>query len=445
MKATIETRSAQLHAIDAEEAVLGAVLIQSEAFASVQDVLTTDDFCKPAHKLIWKAVVEVASKGDPIDLITVVNQLKVAGNLEAAGSPHEVSRLTNNIASAANIEAHAQLIREFSIRRMQLGLALDLTRKIHEEGADAWQANDFISQRADAIFSRLSSNRSETIADQLKAAFERIDRAGKSDGLTGLSTGIKALDEIHRGRQNGELTIMAGRPSMGKSAKALEEAIHIALKGGKVLYFSLEMSSLDLTDRALSSISGIPLIQIKTCNLSDNDWELLHNARTRLAAAGIRIVDSEQTLDGIRAMARKLKHRGEVDVVYIDYLQIVSHQLNSGNRENEVSSISRALKQLARVLNVPVVALSQLNRSVEHRNDKKPMLSDLRDSGSLEQDADVVEFIWRPEYYSIRNIEDYPDTHQLAFTIIAKNRNGMLADVPMKFRGELTKFTEWDD
>jgi replicative DNA helicase len=431
-------------ATDIEELILGAVLMDSHCFAEVAAILTPECFYTPEYVKVWKAFEQLAIADKPIDIATVTTQLKANGTLTSVGGAYAVSKLTDRIGSTANVLQHAQIVLNRAVCREQISFGAEIYNLAYDPTNDAMDINDQIAKGSERLSTRLATTKSGTTADQLRQVTERAERAALNQGVTGLETGISDLDKLHGGRQKGHLIIMAGRPAMGKSALALSEALHIAKGGKKVLFLSLEMGAVELMQRALSLTTGVYLDRFRTGEINPLQWELINKATTEIIKTGIRVLDDVVSLSAIRAEARRMKETGGLDIIYIDYLQLIQHTLGGRSRENEVSEVSRSLKLMARSLDVPVVALSQLSRAVESRADKRPMLSDLRESGGIEQDADIVEFIWRPEYYKITDLEGYNDTRGLAFNIVSKNRHGGLMDVPMKFEGGLTKFTDWE-
>jgi replicative DNA helicase len=432
-------------AIDLEDAVLGAAMLERNGLTSIVDILTPDSFYKIEHQHIFRAIIELFNADKPVDISTVTMHLKASGHLEACGGAYYISKLTDRVASSANAEYHARIIQQKFIQRELIRVAGNIYAEAFEDGADALEILGRLSSEAEKIAGGLSGSQSKCMGEYAQEVIARVDLAAKSKGLTGLETGFADLDKLHGGRQNGHLIIIAGRPAMGKTALALSEAIHIAELDKSVLFVSLEMGAVELTQRAMAADTGIYLERF-----ANGDMDPEHRSRLTLSAAKwkgskLHIVDDIHTLTAIKAEARRLKEKQGLAAVYVDYLQLIQ-STGRGNRENEVSEISRSLKLMARSLNVPVIALSQLSRSVETRGgSKRPMLSDLRESGAIEQDADVVEFVYRPEYYGIDEIDEIGSTNGLALRLIAKNRHGGLADLPMRFEGKLTKFSDWID
>lgn len=434
------------NAVDLEDAVLGAAMLERDGLNAIIDILTPESFYKLEHQRIFRAITDLFNENHPIDISTVSTQLKKTGLLEMCGGPYYISKLTDRVASSANSEYHARIIQQKYIQREIIRVTGEVYANAFEDTSDPIELLDMLGSAAEKIAGTISGSRSKCMGEYAQEVIARVDLAAKQNGLTGLETGFTDLDKLHGGRQNGHLIIIAGRPAMGKTALALSEAMHIAELDKSVLFVSLEMGAVELTQRAMAADTGIYLERF-----ANGDMDPEHRSRLTLSAAKwkgskLHIVDDIHTLTAIKAEARRLKEKQGLAAVYVDYLQLIQITVR-GNRENEVSEISRSLKLMARSLNVPVIALSQLSRSVETRGGtKRPMLSDLRESGAIEQDADVVEFVYRPEYYGIEMDESSGlSSRGLALRIVAKNRHGGLADLPMKFDGRLTKFTDWVD
>jgi len=433
------------NAVELEEAVIGALLIDGKAINYVADTLRPESFYREAHGHIFAAIQTLYAKGDPIDMLMVVTALKAMGKLEQAGGMYGISKMCDRVASSANIEVHARVIEDKAIQRDLIKVAKGLWDSSFEETSNPLDLLDTVTKDIEKVSGRLAHSGTGTASDLLRQVKEQAEKAALQKGIIGLQTGIYALDKLHGGRQDGHFIVMAGRPAMGKTSKALCEALHMAMNGAKVLFVSLEMGAVELMQRALSVQTGIELHHFRTGQLDPEQWDRVNAVSGQIAKTGLHIVDDLHTIAAIRSEARRMKERDGLDIIFVDYIQLVSHTLSGRSRENEVSEVSRSFKLMARSLSVPVVALSQLSRAVETRGgNKRPMLSDLRESGSIEQDADIVEFLYRPEYYGIDQLEGYETTQGLAFTIVAKNRHGGCADVPMKFHNTLTRFTDWD-
>ncbi len=437
-------------AIDFEEAVLGALMLEKDALTAVLDILKPEVFYKEAHKTIFEAIISLFSKTEPIDILTVTNELKSRGDLEIIGGPYYITQLTNRIASAANIEYHARILAQKFIQRELIKISSNIIKDAYEETTDVL---DLLDQAEQDLFSVSESNLRRNYVDMhslVKEAIEQIENIKNKEGqLNGLPSGFTEIDRVTAGWQRSDLIILASRPGMGKTAFALSIARNIAVELNKhaVAIFSLEMSALQLVTRLIASESGIDSQKLKRGNLSDADWQHLHTRINKLSESNIFIDDTPAlTVFELRAKSRRLKAQHNIEFIILDYLQLMSGGGdNRGNREQEISNISRSLKSLAKELDIPIMALSQLSRAVETRGgSKKPVLSDLRESGAIEQDADMVMFIYRPEYYKIDEDEQGHSTAGLAEISIAKHRNGALADIPLRFIPKYAKFTDLD-
>jgi replicative DNA helicase len=312
-------------------------------------------------------------------------------------------------------------------------------------GADVLDLIENASLGVVKVASMLNSTSTITTSEQINEVINRAELAASNQGITGLQTGHTEIDKLGGGRQKGHLIVVAGRPAMGKTAYALCQARNMAVNGSSVLFVSLEMGAVEMMQRILSMESEVYLTRFRNGEITESQWRFISDAANTIRETKLRIVDDLHTLTAIRTEARKMKESVGLDAIFIDYIQLVSNSVSGRSRENEVSEISRSLKLMARSLDVPVIALSQLSRAVETRAGKRPMLSDLRESGSIEQDADIVEFLFRPEYYGIESTEDGESTHGMAEVIVAKNRFGACATIPLRFRHELTKFTDWNE
>ncbi len=428
-----------------EELVLGAIMLDNSCLNDLIDILRPDSFYRPEHECIYAAILKLFSENKPVDIATVSNQCKKDGTLDLAGGAFYISKLTDRIASGGNAEFHARIIEEKAIKRELIRVAGEAYNNAYEDTSDPLELLDTIARDIEGVSGRLAHSDCGTMTDQIKEVKRRAKEASAKKGVTGRETGIKELDLHYGGRQNGHFIIIAARPAMGKTAAALCEALNMAYQGVKVLFVSLEMSAVELTQRALSVETGIELSKFRTGDLDPEQWRLIEIAEIKIANSGLTIVDDLHTVNAIRAHARRMRDREGLDAIYIDYIQLIQGTGNSFNREGEVSAISRSLKLTARTMNVPVIGLAQLSRGVETRGGtKRPMLSDLRESGSLEQDADIVEFLYRPEYYGLDAMEDGMSTAGLAYRLISKNRHGGLKDIPMRFHHVTTKFTDWE-
>jgi replicative DNA helicase len=428
--------------VELEQAVLGSCMVFKQSYIDCSAILRPESFYKDGHRLIWEAIEALFKANQPIDVLTVTNALKTASKLDEAGGLFYVATLPDQSRNSAAIEFHCRLIEEKRILRQQIELAGEILRQAYADDADPFMIEDYITSTTLAI----SANTSGEVTHIKELMPAVIASAENKGGVTGLSTGIGAVDQVYSGRQNSDLIIKAARPSMGKTSHALTEAKHQAMQGKHVLFFSLEMSNTQLAQRITAMDSGVNLNAIRNGGMTSVDFAFMNESIGRIERSQMWLVDNCYELRQILSVANKRKMAGFCDVIYVDYLQLVNHKANKGNREQEISSISRAFKMMAKNLDVPVIALSQLSRSVETRGgDKRPILSDLRESGSIEQDADVVEFLYRPEYYGVTDIEGYDTATGLAFLCVAKHRNGGLRDVPMRWEADKVRFSEWSN
>lgn len=438
-------------AIDLEEAVLGALMLEKDALNVVVEILKPESFYREAHKDIYEAIIDLFNKSEPVDILTVTNQLRKNGKLELVGGAYYISELTSKVSSAANVEYHARIITEKSIKRDLIRIASDVHKEAYEDTTDVFTLLDKTEQ---ALFEVSEVNIRKNYADMSSLMHEAIveleAKKRHADGLTGIPTGFTNLDRVTSGWQRSDLVIFAGRPGMGKTAFIVSAMRNAAVDFKRpVAIFSLEMSSIQLVNRLISAEAELDSEKIKKGSLEDYEWEQLIHKTAKLSESPIFIDDTPAlSILELRAKARKLVAQHNVELIIIDYLQLMSGDTSkntSGNREQEIASISRALKNIAKELNIPIIALSQLSRAVEVRGgDKRPQLSDLRESGSIEQDADMVCFLYRPEYYNITTDEEGNSLQGIGEVIIAKHRNGSLENVQLKFVGKYTKFADMD-
>ncbi len=426
--------------IEAEQSVLGAMLLSSDAIDKAGEILREDDFYRQDHRVIFSAIMGLRNRGQAVDLVTVAAELQKLGKLDAIGGTAVITALSNAVPTAANVVYHAKIVEEKSLRRHLITAATDVAASGYEEELDVAQTIDQAEQKILAVANRKQSTSMVRMKDLVKEAMGRIEELYDSkEAFTGLPTGFDDFDKMTSGLQPSDLIIVAARPSMGKSSLVLNIAEHVAIAGKKsVAFFSLEMSKEQLVQRMLCSEAGIDASRLRIGQLQENEWPNLVMAADKLSEAKIMMDDTPgMTALEMRSKARRWKNENGLDLIIVDYLQLMqgSNRRSSDNRQQEMSEISRSLKGLARELNVPVIALSQLSRSVESRTIKRPMLSDLRESGALEQDADIVCFIYRDDYYN-------PDTEQknIAELIVAKHRNGPVGTVPLFFRKDITRF-----
>ncbi len=434
-------------ATDLEEVVLGAMMLEKEAVNTVIDILRPEVFYKDAHQRIFAAIKSLFGKAEAIDILTVTNELRLSGELEIVGGPYFISQLTNRVVSAANIEFHARILIQKFIQRELIRISSEIIHDAYEDTTDVF---DLLDKSEANLFSvsELNIRRQPTTMPELvQVAIKEIEAARKHDAtLRGVPSGYSELDRITQGWQKSDLIILAARPSMGKTAFALNLARNAAVTYNRpVAFFSLEMSSVQLVTRLISTEASIPADKLRSGKLEQREWTQLVTKISPLIDAKIIIDDTPQmSIFELRAKCRRMKQQFDIQMVYIDYLQLMTTGgENRGNREQEIANISRSLKSLAKELDIPVLALSQLSRSVENRpGSKKPILSDLRESGSIEQDADLVIFIYRPEYYGLAGDADNPNTEGLAVINIAKHRNGKLGDVNLRFVNQFARFDD---
>lgn len=439
------------HDKDIEEAVLGALMLEKDAYATVCDILQPQSFYEPVHQKIYEAIQTLGIQQQPIDMLTVTEQLRANSTIDEVGGPAFIAELTSRVASAANIEYHARIIAQQYLARELISFGTEVASKAYDPANDI----DDVLQEAEGHLFELSQRNVKKEVVQIDSvindAISTIQMAAtRESGLSGLASGYTELDKKTSGWQNSDLVIIAARPAMGKTAMVLSMAKNMAVNyNTKVAIFSLEMSKLQLVNRLIQNVCEIEGEKIKSGRLSDREWNQLLSRIGTLQSAPIYIDDSPGlSILELRTKARRLVREKGVQFIVIDYLQLMNASgMKFGSREQEVSMISRSLKELAKELNIPIVALSQLNRSVESRSeDKRPQLSDLRESGAIEQDADIVCFIHRPEYYlhgAAR--DDAPELRGKAEFIIAKHRSGSVGDVAMRFRGQYARFENWSD
>ena len=435
-------------AVQVEQSVLGAMLIEREAIPKAIEVLPEDAFYSGKHRKIYRALLSLFDKGNPVDLITVSDELKRRDELEDIGGSYYLTELTSAVASAANVEYHARIIAEKSLLRKMIETMTQLVGDAYDPSADAFELLD----QAESDIFRISDSQlrraATSMGDVLKETLARLESIhGREGGITGVPSGFTRLDQMTGGWQPSDLIIIAARPSMGKTALSLAIARNAALHPehpAGVAIFSLEMSSSQLAQRLLTSEARVDAQAARTGRLSDDDWPRLARAAGKLSEASIFIDDTPGlTVLELRAKCRRLKAEHDIGLVVVDYLQLMrgTNLGKQANREQEIAHISRSLKGLAKEMNVPVIALSQLSRAVETRGgDKRPQLSDLRESGSIEQDADVVAFIYRAERYGITVDENGNSTEGLAEVIIGKQRNGPIGDVTLAFVHQHARF-----
>lgn len=436
------------HSIEAEQSVLGGLMLSQEAWDSVADTVSEKDFYRTAHRLIFRAIEQLVNSDPPqsVDALTVSEALRLMGRLDEAGGLAYLGELVRNTPSALNLRAYGRIVRERSVLRQLIGASHEIAENAYQpKGRESSELIDLAEQKIFAIAENRAEGGPQAIPGVLTRVVDRIGLLAQNRGsLTGVSTGFRDLDGMTSGLQKGELVIVAARPSMGKTTFAMNLVEDAVMHSNKpVLVFSLEMPADALVMRMLSSLGRINLQRLLKGDLHDEDWPRFTSAMQMLSERQLFIDDSAGlTPTELRARARRVaREHGELSMIMVDYLQLMRVEGMEDNRVNEISMISRSLKALAKELSVPVVALSQLSRAVESRTDKRPMMSDLRESGAIEQDADVIMFIFRPEVYE----KEKPELKGRAEIIIGKQRNGPIGKVHLSFLGEFTRFEDAAD
>ena len=427
--------------LEAEQSVIGSMLIDKTAIARVVEVLKGDDFYRDSHKVIFNAIFELYQKDTPIDMITLLEHLRSAEKLEASGGITYISEISNSIPSTANLSSYIKIVDDKSVLRKLIRASTEIMENCYNKQDDVEAVMDIAQQRVFNIAERKNTSDFEAMNTVLERGFLEIERIFNNKGeTTGVSSGFPELDDMTSGFQKGDMILIAARPSMGKTTFVLNLAQYAALRGGKsIAVFSLEMSKEQLAYKLLCAEANVDMTKLRNGSLEDKDWENIAKASGPLAAAKIYIDDTAGTsVIDMRSKCRKLKMEHGIDMIIIDYLQLMSGS-NPENRQQEVSEISRSIKALAKEMQCPVISLSQLSRAPEQRADHRPMLSDLRESGSIEQDADLVMFLYRDEYYN-KETED----KNVAECIIAKQRNGPVGTVKLAWIGQFSKFARLD-
>jgi len=449
---TNEIGKLQPQAIELEEAVLGAVLLEQDAFFVVSTILKEDHFYKENNGLIFKAVVQLAAKNDRIDILTVTQQLKRNGDLEVVGGSFYVSSLTNRIASSANIEHHARIVAQKFISRQMILLSTQVIMRAYDDATDCFDLIDYANSETTKLLNGFESKQAMHIGLIKNQVIDNCKDALFNNKPSGIPIKLKALQKNTNGWRKGNLIILAGRPGMGKTAAALSFAYDPAkLHNIPVAFFSLEMTKLELCGRIMSAESGVTSQKINNNTVTTGELSAIIDDTKILDDVPLYVDDTAAiSLVRLRSKAYKMVMEHGVQLIVIDYLQLMSGSGDEGNREQEISVISRGLKSLAKELDIPIIALSQLSRQTENRpgQSKKPQLSDLRESGAIEQDADMVIFLFRPFYYGLEFYDHYGeeihDTKQLMIFIIAKFRGGAVGDIKARWIGETTSIHDWD-
>lgn len=430
------------HNIEAEQAVLGAMLLDKEAIAAAAEILSGEEFYKESHKLLFQTIVEIFNKDEPVDIVTLVDVLKSRGHLEVVGGVSYISSLAASVPTTTNVKYYAKIVEEKSVLRRLIFASSGIIEKCY---TDQEKVEEVLGAAEKSIFD-ISQKKGhqdfEHLSSIITRSFDEFERLYKNKGqITGIPSGFTDLDRKTSGFQKSDFILIAARPSMGKTAFALNIALHAALRAGKsVAIFSLEMSKEQLVYRMLCSEANVDMLKLRTGDLEEDDWMRLGRAAGPMSNANIFIDDTPGiSVVEMRSKCRRLKIERGLDLILIDYLQLMTGSGRTDNRQQEVSEISRSLKGLAKEMEAPVISLSQLSRAPEARADHRPILSDLRESGSIEQDADIVMFLYRDEYYNKET-----DKKGIAEAIIAKQRNGPTGTTELAWLGQYTKFGNLD-
>lgn len=443
MEQTLSSERIPPQAIEVERAVLGAILLEKTALDRIANIIRADAFYRDAHSKIFRVMLSLYEQGEPIDILTVAEGLTKAGHLEEIGGRAYLASLLECVATSAHIEHHAKLVLEKATLRALITSATEIVGRCYDATEEVDDLLDRVESRIFSIKESMVKLSASPLAQILPQTFEMIEEYHKRGGnITGLATGFEELDTLTAGFQPADFIVIAGRPSMGKTAFVLTMAEHIGISGEPVAIFSLEMSKNQLAQRMLCSRARVSSHRMRTGRLADHEWANLSIAVGPLSEAKV-FIDDTPNMDvlELRAKARRLRAQHNISLVVIDYLQLMQGPRAAENRQQEISMISRSLKGLAKELNVPVVALSQLSRQVEVRGgSRKPQLADLRESGAIEQDADVVMFIYRPELYGIQKFDDGVPTEHVAEIIIAKQRNGPTGTIRLSFIRDFARF-----
>jgi replicative DNA helicase len=429
------------HNLEAEQSVLGSMIIDKTSIAQAAEALKSDDFYRDSHKIIFNAIFELFMKDTPIDMVTLIEHLRAIEKLDAAGGITYITEISNSVPSTAHLQSYIKIVEDKSMLRKLIRASNEIIENSYSKQDEVEIVLDMAQKRVFDIAQKRNTNDFESISTVLERGFLEIERLFVNKGqLTGVPSGFRDLDAKTSGFQKGDMILVAARPSMGKTTFSLNLCEHAALRAGKsVVIFSLEMSKEQLAYKLLCSQANVDMLKLRTGNLEDRDWENIARAAGPLAGAKIFIDDTAGvSVMEMRSKCRKIKLEHGIDLIMIDYLQLMSGS-STESRQQEVSEISRSIKALAKEMQCPVIALSQLSRAPEQRADHRPMLSDLRESGSIEQDADVVMFLYRDEYYNKETEEK-----NVAECIIAKQRNGPVGTVKMAFIGSLSKFGDLD-
>ena len=445
----LESGKLMPQAVDIEEAFLGAIMLEKDAFIKIADIVHQDIFYKSQHQIIYNAIHNLFHRNEPIDLLSVTQELKRLSKLELVGGAYYLTQLTYKVASAAHIEYYARVLLQKYLQREIIRICTETIHNAFEDSTDVFDLIDYSTKAIFELIENVTKAREKNIKTIAFETYQELQIDREKKGLTGVPSGLKEIDSITNGWQKSHFVILAARPGMGKSALMLTFAKNAAIEYNiPVAIFSLEMTAQDIAKRLLSAITQISVDKINKGLLEPYQYVHLQKAIEKLENVPLYIDDtSSLSLTELRAKARRLKTQYNIQLIIVDYLQLMSNRdksIYNTNREQEISGISRGLKSLAKELNIPIIALSQVNRAVEkEKENKMPKLSDLRESGSLEQDSDMVMFIYRPEYYSREDTE--PELKGIAFINIAKNRHGKTAELKLKFNGAYSYFSDLDD
>ncbi|MDI9495890.1 MAG: replicative DNA helicase [Bacillota bacterium] len=426
------------HNAEAEQTVLASCMIDHTAVEKVVNLLSYDDFYYEANKEIYDSIKQIHMQNIPVDAVTVFEELKKRGKIDYIGGFEYLATLTENIITSKNVEAYCNIIREKSTLRKLISASQEIIEKSYKEDDDVQKIIELAEQRVFSISQNRSINSFSEIKEVLMNVFNQLEERAKSGGgITGLATGYTDLDRMTSGLQKSDLILIAARPSMGKTALALNIAMNVVKNGASVALFSLEMSKEQYVQRIISQEAMVDSTKLRTGSLDDDDWTRVINTMSLISDCKIFIDDTPSvTLFEMMSKCRRLKIEKGLDLIVVDYLQLMSDGGRTDNRQQEISNISRGLKTLARELNCPVLALSQLSRAPELRNDHRPVMSDLRESGAIEQDADVVIMLYRDEYYN----KEESEKKGITDVIITKQRNGPVGTVELAWIGQYTKF-----
>lgn len=431
-------------ATDIEEIVLGALMLEKSAMMEVRMILTIKSFYVLKHQAIFSAIIDLDVASEPIDIISVTMKLRSKGELNDVGGPSYITELTNRISSSSNIEYHSMILKEYELKREQIFFAQKVLNDAYDTTVGSLDTNEYISSEANNLLTIFNTTVEKSNVDIIREATKDIEEAKKKQGITGIRSGFSQLDQLTGGWQPSDLIILAARPSMGKTANVLSQLRNMVVEFDyHVAFFSLEMSSKQLMTRMISNQTKIEINKLKTGDLDANDWKKYNESVGPLTSDKLHLFDNINNVLGIKSKCLELHSKGQLDCIMIDYLQLCEYPQFKKNREREISEISRTLKLLAKALNVPCIVLSQLSREVEKRPSKKPQLSDLRDSGSIEQDADIVQFLFRPAYYNMLSDGNAVD-ERLAIAMIKKHRNGELKNVKLNFNGSMVMFSDYE-